>query len=150
MAEDARYRTKYYLESYIVNANLTKDDDATQISFIVAFGNPDYPITKVFLTKGVDLVYSIGEPTSEPLLGADQTAYGYTEHVPIRTFCIDKTGITGTKLKWKAERELRRITETYPLGSQRSLERRGDNDKRLGSTILYSTEFILNYRRDIT
>lgn len=153
MAEDARYRTRVYLThatTGLNNANLTKDDGSTQVNFIVAYGYPDYPLLKVFKTKGVDLIFSIGEPNASPILGHNQTPYGYEEHVPIETYCIDKPGITGTKLKWKAEKELRRITETYPTGSQRVLSDRRDNDKRLGSTILYSTQFILNYRRGTT
>lgn len=156
MVEDARARTRDYLlgetnpSTALLPANLTKDDGTTLAKYIVAYGNPDYPITRVFKDKRVDLVFSIGEPESTPLMGHDQYAYGYEEHVPIRTYCIDKTGITGTKLKWKAEAELRRITENYPTGSLHGLERRGDRDERLGSTILYSTEFILSYKRDTT
>jgi len=137
--QDARYRTKVYLETYL--------SDSALPNYIVAYGNPDYPITRVFKEKGIDVVFSIGEPNSTPLMGHDQTPYGYEEHIPITIFCIDKSNITGTKLKWQAETELRRVLETYPLGSLRSLERRRDNDTRLGSTILYSTELILNYRR---
>jgi len=137
--QDTRYRTKVYLETYLSSSALP--------NYIVAYGNPDYPITRVFKEKGIDVIFSISEPNSTPLMGHDQTPYGYEEHVPITIFCIDKSNITGTKLKWQAETELRRILETYPLGSLRSLERRRDNDIRIGSTILYSTEFILNYRR---
>ncbi len=140
--EDARYRTKVYLETYL--------DSNALPTFIVAYGKPDYPLIKVFKTKGVDLVFSIGEPESVPLLNPDFTPYGYEEHVPIATFCIDKDNIEGTKLKWQAETELRRVLETYPLGSVRTLVRRRDNDTRLGSITLYSTEYILNYRRDTT
>lgn len=140
--EDARYRNKVYLETWLNVAALP--------NYIVAYGFPDYPLVRVFKDKGVDLVFSIGEPESEPLLGHDKYAYGYKERVPITTFCIDKTGISGTKLKWRAEAELRRITETYPLGSLRTLEKIRDNDQNLGSTILYSREFTLNYQRNKT
>lgn len=150
MVQDARQRTKTYLETYLTDSNLTKDDDSSKANYIVAFGMPDYSIIRVFKDKQIDLIFSIGEPTSTPLMGHDLSAYGYEEHVPIQTFCIDKSGITGTKLKWKAEAELRRITESYPTGSERSFERRGTRDERLGSTILYSTEFMLTYRRDTT
>lgn len=229
MVDDSRHNTKVYLETYLLNANLTEDNDvyysgaagtadsgsttttvdvertevdhywnnyyikygsgpnsgmerlithfdsgtdtlthaafpfavavgdtyvisisSTQVSFIVAYGNPDYPILKVFIEKAVDLVFSIGEPESEALLGGDKYPYGYKEHVPIHTFCINKTGITGTELKGKAEQELRRLTETYPLGSLRSLEKLRDNDKNLGSTILYSREHMMSYTRNLT
>jgi len=150
MVEDARYRTKVYLDTYLLNANLTKDDGTTQVSFIVAYADPDYPLIRVFNDKAVDLVFCVGDPNSEAILDSDHYPIGYNEAVPITTFCIDKTGITGTKLKWKAEAELRRVCETYPLGSVRSLEKIGDNDQNLGSTILHSREFTLKYRRDVT
>ena len=140
--EDARYRTKVYLETYL--------SDTALPNYIVAYGKPDYPLIKVFKTKGVDLVFSIGEPESTPLMNPDFSPYGYEEHVPITTFCIDKDNIEGTRLKWQAETELRRVLEEHPLGSVRTLDRRRDNDTRLGSIILYSTEYIFNYRRDTT
>lgn len=150
MVADARKQTKTFLDTYLTNANLLKDDDVTQVVFVVIYAFPDYPLLREFRAisgVAVDLIYAIGDPNSTPLLGHDQIPHGYMEHVPIYTFCIDKTGITGTKLKWKAEAELRRICETQSTGSQRAVERRGDNDKRLGSTILYSSEFVLKYRR---
>lgn len=156
MVDDARYRTRDYLEGWtnastaLNSANLTKDDDSTQVSWITCFGDPPYPMTRVFMDCDIDLVFNVGEPNSTPLMDCDQAAYGYEEHVPITVFCVDKPGITGTKLKWKAEAELRRICENYPTGSLRGLERRRDNDQRVGSMILYSTEYVLNYRRDTT
>ncbi len=140
--EDARYRTVDYLTDSTTGLN-----SANLPNYIIAYGYPDYPMVKVFKTKGVDLVFSIGEPNSSPLMDCDQSPYGYEEHVPITIFCIDKDNITGTKLKWQAETELRRICEDYPTGSLRSFERRRDNDQRLGSTILYSTEYMLSYTR---
>jgi hypothetical protein len=138
--EDARYRTKEYLETYL--------DGSVLSNYIVAYSAPDYPMTQVFKTKSIDLIFAIGKPDSKPLIGYDQTPYGYEEHVPIKIFAVDKSDVTGTKAVWQAETELRRITETYPSGSLRTLERMGDNDKNLGSTILYCTEYVLNYKRD--
>jgi hypothetical protein len=124
---------------------------STQVSFIIAYADPDYPLIRVFIDKAVDLVFCVGDPESEAILDSDHYPIGYKESVPITVWCIDKTSITGTKLRWKAEAELRRICEIYPLGgSIRSLERIRDNDKNLGSTILYSREFIMKYERDTT
>lgn len=136
--EDARYRTKDYWDTYIVLANLNDHP------FIVAYADPDYPLLRVFKTKEIDIVFAVGQPNSTPLLGHTQAAYGYEEHVPTHVQTLD------TQLQWLAEAELRRITETYPEGSQRSLERRATHDRWLGSTRLYDTEFILSYRRDKT
>lgn len=150
MVESARVRTKVYLEAYLTAAYLLKDDGSTQAPFIVTFGRPNYALTRVFKEREVDIVFSIGEPESKALYDTDQSPCHYEEHVPITVFCIDKPDATGVKLKWQGEAELRRIVETYPTGSQRGLERRGDKDVWLGSDQLYATEFILNYVRDTT
>lgn len=142
-AQDARQRTKIWLDSYINSSNITEDDGVTRAKFIVAFANPDYPLIRVFYDKYVDVVFTVGTPNSTAL----PVGVGYLEHVPITIWCIDKTGITGTKLRWKAEKELRRIVENYPTGSLRTLDRMSDNEQRLGSTTLYSVTYILRYKR---
>lgn len=150
LVQDARQKIKDFL-GYLRNAQLTKDDDSTEVKFIACFGKPDYPITKVFKAKGVDLIFSVGTPNSTPMMDpVTQTPYGYEEQVPIECVCIDKSGITGTKLRWKAEAELRYVTEEYLAGSLQNVESMSDNDQNLGSTILYSAKYILNYRRDKT
>lgn len=148
--EDARYRTKVFLDTYLTAANLLIDDGATQAVFMTAFGNPSYSIVRVFIDKDVDLVYSIGEPDSIPLIGTDLATWGYQEFVPIATFCIDKDGITGEKLKFTAEKELRRICEANIFGSIRHLKNRTPNDYDVGGTKVYSTKWIMDYRRDTT
>lgn len=132
-----------YLDTYVLNSNLTKDNDTSQATFHVAFSYPDYPLERVFDDKAVDLIYSVGTPTTTAL----PVGVGYDEAVPIKIFCIDKTDITGTKLRWKAEKELRRVVEANPTGSLRSLDRIEDNEQRLGSTTLYSVKYILRYKR---
>ena len=150
MVDDPHYRTKVYLEYYILNANLTKDDDMTQVTFIVCYGMPDYPIERIFKDKNVDLVFSISKPDSTPIIDSTHYVIGYSEQVPITTFTVDKTGITGTKLNWKAETELRRISENNPLGSLRQFKKLSDSEQNLGSTTLYSSLYLLSYERDKT
>jgi len=123
---------------------------STQVTYIVCYGNPDYPLVRVFIDKDIDLIFSVGESTSEAVNDFNYYPVGYEEHVPITAWCIDKTGITGVELEWKAEEQLRRVTELYPLGSVRSLERLEDEDQNMGGTIIYGRKFMLNYRRDLT
>lgn len=123
---------------------------STQVTFIVCYGNPNYPLLRVFIDKDIDLVFSVGESTSEAINDFNFYPIGYEEHVPITAWCIDKTGITGVELEWKAEEQLRRVTEQYPLGSVRSLERLEDCDLNMEGTIIYGRKFMLNYRRDLT
>ena len=146
MVDDPRYRTKVWLETWLTPANLTKDDGVTQVTFIVCFGMPDYPIERVFKDKNVDLVYAVDTPETEPL----PVGVGYLENMPINIWCINKAGISGTKLRWKAEAELRRVAETEPVSSLRTLTRLTDNEKNLGSTVLYSVTYNLRYKRYVT
>ena len=138
--EDARYRNKVYLETHL-------DDDALP-NYIVAYGEPDYPLVRVFREKGIDLVYSLNEHTSDTILDSTHYPIGYKEHVPITTLCINKNNIEGTKLMHQAETELRRVAETYPMGSLRALTSRRPQTKSLGSTVLYSAEYMMDYMRD--
>ena len=149
MVNDARTQTKTYLTTYLTNANLTKDDDSTQVTFIVVFEGADYPLSLVFFgSKNVDLVYAVKTPTSRTLTSHDLYAYGYEEIVPIVIFTITKSTITGDLLRWKAEAELRRVVETYPLGSTRELTRMSESTQKLGGTTLYSVTYELKYVRD--
>jgi hypothetical protein len=142
--QDPRQRSKVWLDLYLTAGNLTKDDNSTPAQYITSWAKPPYPIIKVFETKGIDLVFSIATPTSEGL----PLNVGYIEHVPITVFTIDKTGITGNKLRWKGEAELRRLAETHAVGSLRSpWERMSDNEENLGSTTLYSVTYVLRYKR---
>ena len=149
-ADDARHRTKVWMESRMLDANLT-DDAENEVYWKVAYGFPSYPLTRVFgYPKNVDLIYSILDPTSEPRFNTDKTIIGYTETVPIRISCIDKQSITASKLKWTAERELRRICETYPFGSLRLMDARKETTERQGVTVIYGLELTITYVRDTT
>ena len=150
MVQDARQRTKVWLETYLRNSQLTKDNGSRQASFIVAFDEPDYPIIKVFKTKGVDLIFSIGTPNSTPIVSGDQVVRRYEEHVPFEWSCINKVGIAGTKLRWKATAEVRYVGVNYPTGSQRVVIDERPNDQDLGSTTLFSQKATMIYKRDTT
>lgn len=148
MVTDARSSTKTWVDTYYQEGNAMRDDGLVPASKMCMYAYPNYPLELEF--NIVDVLILIGEPETTPLMDFDRTPYGYEEHVPIIVATIDKTGITGTKLKWLAEAELRRIAETYPTGSVRSFVRRRDVDQRLGSTVIYMTEWSLKYRRDTT
>ena len=143
--DDARTNTKTYLETYI-----NEDGALNPVNWIVAYGNPDYSLIKVFQNKSVDLIFNILDPTTTPLKGHDHYVYGYRELVPIVTTCIDKSGISGTQLRWSASAELRRVVEDHPLGSLRNFSEEAPYEKRLGSTVLYQQRFVLDYGRNKT
>ncbi len=152
MAEDARYRTKVYIETNDTPANITKDDGSTQASYILQFEKPPSPLKKVFFDpKNVDGIYTISTPTSEALVDWKKETYAYTETTPIEISATTKQGITGDKLRWKMEEELRRITETYPNVAGtfciRSLDRMTPQDRDMGLWKLHTVKYNLRYKR---
>ncbi len=150
MVDTAQKRTKTWLDTYWTPANITKDDAVTLATVITAFDWPDYPITRLFLDKDVDGAVSIGQASSKAIVDADHYPYGYEEVVPILMCAIDKPGITGIKLLAEMDEELRRIGENYPLGSVRRLTGSSPKTQRLGTYFLFSVEYSLTYRRDLT
>lgn len=151
MVDDARYRQKVFLETYINRSNIVKDDGSTMAGVEFMYWEPNYPMILEFkFPSVVHGIYAVGNPDSEPLPGHDQATYGYRERVPIIIITIDRTGVTGTLLQWSMEQELRRICELYPTGSWRSLDRGRNLDRNLGSTILFQREWIMDYTRDTT
>ncbi|UCE16288.1 MAG: hypothetical protein JSV12_01340 [Candidatus Bathyarchaeota archaeon] len=154
MVDDARSQVRTFLTTHLTAPNIVRDDGSTEALHSVIYLNPDYDIIKeefrVF-SNPLDGLYAIGEPQREPMYDIDQTIYGYNEHVPIFIYTIDKVGVTGTKLKRRMEVELWRVCEAHRIGNQLipRLERRGDTHEQRGSTIVYSTEFVLNYARPV-
>ncbi|MCJ7767710.1 hypothetical protein MUP79_04925, partial [Candidatus Bathyarchaeota archaeon] len=149
--EDPRHRTKDYLDTYFASLPISLlKNDGTAATHAVSWANPPYLIKTVFVTKGIDLVYSVGRGTSTPLIGGDKYPYNYKEKVSIFSQAIDKTGISGDNLMWQGERQLRRVTEAYPLGSLRNFETMTPKTQSLGSTTLYSVECVLDYQRNLT
>ena len=148
-AQDPRYRTKVFLDTYLTAANMLKDDAVTQLSTMTAYDDPHYPYERVFyVPKNVDGVYCVGTPDSEAILDWDGTIIGYREYVPITIYTVTKQGITGNLARWTAEKELRRIVEANPTGSYRSLRRMRDMTRAMGAWMLIGVEYVLTYERD--
>lgn len=148
---DPSNRIKVLLDTYLTVANMKEDDNSTNATTLTAFGLPNYPIQLVFLgSKNVDLVFSVDKANSTALIDSDYSPYGYIEHVPLKLFAIDKSGVTARRLIWAGEHEVRRILETYPTGSHRLIEHTRDNTQTLGSTILHSSEYTITWKRDLT
>ncbi len=149
--EDPRYRTRTYLTAYYESANVLEDDDVTEATVINCYSNPNYPLKLVFDTKNIDGIYSVGTPTSNALPDWRGYIYAYDEEIPIEIFTCDKTGITGTNLRWSMENELRRIVQTYPLyglyGTYRTISRMAENEQDMGGWKLYSVKYLVPYLR---
>jgi hypothetical protein len=149
MSLDPRARTKVWADTRLVAANITKADDATPCTIHVCYANPLYPLKLTFFgTKNNDVEFAIQDAQVKPVIGWDKKAAYYVEEVPIEIFCVDKgTTVLGLDSLWKAEAELRRIAEVYPLGSVRTFSTLEPNTRDMGGWNLYSKKCILRYKR---
>jgi len=135
---DARYNTKDYLETRIVDANLQN------YNWIACYSNADYPLVRVFDTKGIVIIFTIDSPKSKPLMQGDLTPHGYDEKMDIHVVTLD------TEINHLAEQELRDVLKDYPTGSQRGMESRDTIVHNYGSLQVFDTVVTFNYRRGIT
>lgn len=144
---DPRERTLTWLETYFTTANVTDDNDnSTQSLFM--FEEADFPLELIFLDLAKDYVVTVGDSDLEALRNADKTVHSYREHIPITVCVFDRADLTATKVKWKIERELRRIAETYIFGSVRLVSSRQPKTVFLGVDRLHSFTYELSYVRD--
>lgn len=157
MVTDPRSGMKTYLDTYWTGSNVTLDDGVTGAAWHVMWGKPLEDLHELFLEKNIDVLLTVeeGEP-ARALLDVEHTPYGYEMTTPVRAWCIDKYDtswsqtITGTILKGKVEMELRNVLETYPTGSQYTIESSRSLDRELGGDRIYGLEFLVSYRRSTT
>jgi hypothetical protein len=144
---DPRWRHKDYLDDYLTAGNLKEDNGATNASYITCFNDDELPISQIFLTKAVDLVFSVGKENAVPKQNAFHYPYAFEESVPITVCAVDKAGITATNLIEQAEQEIRRIVSTYPLGSIREISSSKPAEIDLGETKLCTQTVTISYTR---
>lgn len=148
MVEDARYRQKVFLETYLNRGNIVKDDGSSMAGVEFMYWEPNYPMILEFKPPSVvHGIYALGTPESEARRSGDQVIRRYHERCPVVMITMDRTDATGTLVNWSMEAELRRICELHSTGSQRNLERGRNLDLDLGTTKLYQREVIMDYWR---
>ena len=143
---DPRYRHRTYLV-YLTAANLKEDNGTTNATYITCFDGADYPISRVFLTNAVDLVFSVGKEQATTKTTYNHYIYAFEESVPITLYAINKSGLTATNLIEQAEQEIRHIVTDYPLGSVRGISSIKHTPIDLGECTLYSTTVTIKYTR---
>lgn len=150
LRDDARYRTRVYIQTWWTAAN-AEDDAGNPLTVQCIYSSVPYPLTlELYDGSTVDVLILLGKAKSTPLTGHDHAAFGYNEQVPITISAIDKTGVTADKAVTQCETELRNLMEQYPTGSVRTLDQTKETTEILGSNILYQIEYLLNYQRDKT
>ena len=143
---DIRYTIRTGLlapAQYITNANITKDDGATPASWVSMFSGEDLPLRKIFLTKGVDGVFTIGEADT---LSAE-LGIAFRGKYPIEAYAIDKTGITASLLTEKMMAEVRRVFKENPVGSMRGYDEEKSQQHVLGSTTVWTKKASIDYEK---
>ena len=153
MVDDGRYRSKLYLDTYLVANNMKEDDTVTNATTHVMYANPNAPMSLHFFgTKNLDAIFTIGHPNTVVSHGFNLKPYKYREEVPINVYSVNKTGLTAVKLLWQCELELRGIAYSYPggTGSIRVLNRSVPADDYKGGFFLYSVETLLAYTRALS
>lgn len=150
LRDDARYRTRVYIQNYWTAAN-AEDDLGNPLTVQCIYTSVPYPLTlELYDGSTVDVLILLGKAKSTPLTGHDHAAFGYNEQIPITIAAIDKTGVTADKAITQCETELRNIMETWPIGSVRTLDQTKETTEILGSSTLYQIEYLMNYQRDKT
>ena len=156
MVDDARSRTKVYLDEYWDPMNTVADNGITLLKTRIIYAFPNYPLIYEFIERSieVDVIIAIDQAISKTERDFDGSPYSYSESVPIKIRSVNKSGVTASLAIWQAEAEIRRILETYPLasstGSVRSLERTSPARLLLGQEPLWGADYIMTYERDTT
>ena len=143
---DPKERSLTWLETYFTTANVT-DDATNSTRGLFMYEDAEFPLEAVFIDLARDYTVTVGEPDLTPIYNADKTTDSYRETVPLTVIIFNRAGVTAEKVKWKIERELRRIAETYMFGSVRAIKSRKDNSKILGGERMFSFIYELTYTR---
>jgi hypothetical protein len=150
MVDTAQKRTKIWIDTYWTATDVLKDNGIIEAATISAYDWPDYPLARVFSDKAVNGIVSIGQARSEALIDSDHYPFAYLEHIPITLCAVDAYDVTGIKLLGQMEAELRSIHQNHPLGSIRRQSGAQPKTERIGSFFLFSVEYELEYKRDLT
>jgi hypothetical protein len=148
VADDVRKTLKDLITAHINPIVITKDDNVTMATYIIEYESPPWIILQDFIiTQGYDLVFTVGRTLVTPKRFLQGVPLIYDGRYPVSTWCVDKTGITGTKLKWKADEELERVFEDNPGTFSQAIDLSQDDDHVLGSVMLYNTRHIIKHKR---
>lgn len=153
MVDDPRYRIKVFLDTYLTAANMLKPDGVTPLAFHVMYDAPD--ISYIWLFNGLsnDMLFTIGTPvTAADAIDWDATGIGYTHKVPITIATASSETVNGDKAIWQGNAELRRVIETYPIGtgSFRLINQIVGDPEPMGAWTLHKIKYTLLYQVDTT
>lgn len=149
---DPRSKMLTFLTSYLTTASITEDNGTDVATVHKCYSGVKAPLSLYFFgTKNNDVVYTVEVPQTTALTNYVGALYAYREAVPIQVSTVDKTGITGEILLWKAVRELRYALEVNWTagggGSFWTLTENKPSTRDMGGWKLYSQTLTVNYKR---
>jgi hypothetical protein len=145
---DPRTSIKTLLDAEITDANLTEDDDTTELDWHTVFAPYHIPLTRLFHDKRLDLIFTIedADPATTELGVSHLGVYTVTAHAIDK---YDNNGakvITATLVLWKATEELRSVFLANPWGSLRSLTEDRGVPHNVGGEIVWSKPHKIEYQ----
>ncbi len=154
LTTDPRFRQKHWIDEYapaLAPTALLENNGATAASYITCFDNvARYPLSRVFLTKNVDLVFGIDKTESVALKTSaitDYKPYAFEETCLITAYAVDKAGLTAANLVEQAEQLIRDIATDHPLGSIRSIDKTKYGVLDIGGTAIHYATIAIKYKR---
>jgi len=90
------------------NVQVFKDDGVTPATIYVVFNIPPETIRELLKTQ-YDVVITIGDPESDPVIRRATVDFHEASLYPVRGYCIDKPGIIAKTLMWRLVREIWRV-----------------------------------------
>lgn len=103
--DDPRFKVKDIIDALTV----TKDDDATGAAELFMYSDGEENYEDLFVTY--DVLFLIGSWSEVPSRHEANKPIHETYTVPVTVVTIDKSGVTGTTMQWKADVALRAIIE---------------------------------------
>ena len=141
--DDLRYKVKDIIDAMA----LTKDDDAAAAAELFMYSDGEEYFEDLF--DDYDVLFLIGSWREVPSRREANVPHHEAYYIPVTVVTIDKTGVTGTTMQWKADVGLRALIEANAQpGSgvriQIDPEGRPANLKAGGVTI-YKTIYTIKY-----
>lgn len=124
------------------NISITKDDNVTPAEVLVEFEFPESKLKDLF--KNYDVIITVGRAEERDKRTGFDVIVTIGEY-RISDWAIDRSGVTGWKIRRKAVQDVRRIFRENLSGSWRPHRGTRDDDRLLASPKLYHTIHTVEY-----
>lgn len=142
--DDPRYKVKDIIDAVA----LTIDDDTTPATELFMYSDGEEDFETLFDTY--DVLFLIGPPSRYVASRREQQIPHYEDYfILVTVVTINKTGVTGTTMQWKAEVGLRLYIENAGLFAGGSIQINPEvrpANVRVGGTTIYKRIYTIRYR----